>query len=383
MWKSDKNLSYYMKRLDEWLYATRDLRVREKLDDANIKSVSNIAKVILCVEVLNLALFIIFNFRGAVSPHAMQSVFQVLFCIIACLTATIFTKMLQSHRLSGDISHVKEELLVGSYYAVMSCWGMLVDARHFAAGEQMLTFYIVQMCFVCFIIMRPIFILIAMSIVFTTFFGILLVIGTGGMQPLNYIAFVVLVMISAITRYRNAVVECEKTLEITDLNQVLVRSAMFDELTGLKNRHALRDDFMNYQNRLVYIMMADIDSFKKVNDVYGHDAGDIAIREVAGSLKRTFPADSIYRFGGDEFLIILPEYKKAEFDKSIQKWTRSLYGIQIPHTMSHINCSYGFTVGTPKDAEALRGLIKEADIGLYVMKDQRKRYAAGYGMPMQ
>src|SRR5688572_15847962 len=102
--------------------------------------------------------------------------------------------------------------------------------------------------------------------------------------------------------------------ELEAFNADLTEMAHRDPLTGLRNRRALQDDVELLEARVIryghrYCMaLLDIDHFKAYNDTYGHLAGDRTLQTVAGELLRQARAgDSIYRYGGEEFLCIFPE----------------------------------------------------------------------------
>ena len=81
-----------------------------------------------------------------------------------------------------------------------------------------------------------------------------------------------------------------------------------DHLTGLPNRRALERDIeaLKWERREYALLMIDLDHFKRVNDEYGHDAGDETLRHAAKRLgARLRASDRLYRFGGDEFAILL------------------------------------------------------------------------------
>ena len=89
--------------------------------------------------------------------------------------------------------------------------------------------------------------------------------------------------------------------------------AILDPLTGLLNRHALRPRFteISHQARLtrqpVCLLLCDVDTFKEINDRYGHDRGDAVLRDVAYELRKQLRSFELaYRLGGEEFLIVLP-----------------------------------------------------------------------------
>lgn len=95
-------------------------------------------------------------------------------------------------------------------------------------------------------------------------------------------------------------------LLIRSRNKDLKRLSLTDYLTGLKNRNALFQEFANVAKLSGQVVAyLDLDRFKRVNDSYGHEAGDRVLAEIAQRLQTALPAANIYRMGGDEFLIIV------------------------------------------------------------------------------
>lgn len=163
-----------------------------------------------------------------------------------------------------------------------------------------------------------------------------------------------------------------------NLTEILKISSTTDALTGLYNRKYL-DEYIEKalsqakRNGIVYgILMIDIDFFKMVNDTYGHDVGDKAIKVLATVLKENIrEADTAFRFGGEEFLVLLYECEEAMVSNIAEK-------IRLAFEKSSIQSNNGSTfyktlsVGAsifPKDSDSLWKCIKFADIALYNAKD--------------
>lgn len=108
-----------------------------------------------------------------------------------------------------------------------------------------------------------------------------------------------------------AAVYCGKTLE----NYLLQNLSKIDRLTGLKNRHYFEQAYKlcTDNNHISSMIMCDIDYFKKVNDTYGHNGGDAVLINISNILKNSIgQSGEVIRWGGEEFLILLPDVGKDQ-----------------------------------------------------------------------
>ncbi len=161
--------------------------------------------------------------------------------------------------------------------------------------------------------------------------------------------------------------------------KVLSRISYTDELTGLNNRHRLRELFekLDGQPRHVCILFMDFDHFKLINDNIGHDAGDEALRQGARFFAGLFGNESCFRYGGDEFLILM-ENKTDEEALAKASHIKDLKKITFQDTEIPVSVSGGFASGECATSSDLRALIRMADENLYQAKETgRSRICGG------
>ncbi len=168
--------------------------------------------------------------------------------------------------------------------------------------------------------------------------------------------------------------------EVDVYRQAEVRAqhlAITDPLTNLFNRRAIKEKTAELSARSsrrgksVAFMMLDLDGFKKVNDLYGHDCGDHLLREVADRLRDTVPPSSVIaRLGGDEFgicMVFEPEYPET-VDRVAEDLIEAL---ARPVTIGEIDHSVTASIGIARpelDCDSIDVLIRRSDIALYAAK---------------
>lgn len=167
--------------------------------------------------------------------------------------------------------------------------------------------------------------------------------------------------------------------ELENLNTELISLARHDPLTGLSNRRVLEEDLETlealvgrYGHRYC-ITLLDIDHFKAYNDAYGHLAGDevlCAVSTQLGSQIRT--GDSIYRYGGEEFVCILPQQILAAGVRATERMREAVQSLNIAHPFASagvVTLSAGVATLDPELPRSAREVLKEADDALYVAKE--------------
>lgn len=203
---------------------------------------------------------------------------------------------------------------------------------------------------------------------------------TRGEDELSELAGTVNAMLSAIQKAKFELLQAQESLRF---------HAEHDSLTGVLNRRAIRDVLRRElarcrrENQTLGVMLADVDHFKRINDHYGHGAGDAVLLTVVQRISATLrPYDLVGRYGGEEFLIVAPGCD-LELTQKLAERIRSAVGdvsIDLGSEKVKVTLSIGITLGTlDSDPEFL---VAAADSGMYQAKRQgRNRVAASLELP--
>lgn len=177
-----------------------------------------------------------------------------------------------------------------------------------------------------------------------------------------------------------SVLQALRTTSLEKMNAQLANAARTDPLTGLGNRLRLNEDLALLSARLARhggtagLIIVDLDRFKTLNDASGHLAGDAALRQVAQAIRAATRADEhVYRFGGEEFLVVIDACGNAELRLVAERVVAAVRAAQVIHPANApwgmVTASAGTALvgaGQPADMdEALRS----ADAALYVAKE--------------
>lgn len=171
------------------------------------------------------------------------------------------------------------------------------------------------------------------------------------------------------------IIELRRRLE--DKSAELEEVASTDVLTGLPNRRAI-EEWANKQLRgarrhgfPVWVVIGDLDSFKEINDTFGHEAGDTVLRTFADTLRKlTRISDMCGRLGGDEFLIVISHVSATNIEVAINRFRELFASLSFPFAGQSvsISCSFGVAGSESGNYRDFDALVRKADETLYQAK---------------
>ncbi len=180
-------------------------------------------------------------------------------------------------------------------------------------------------------------------------------------------------------------------LQATKEKRFYENLALTDSLTGLYNRRVFMEVAEKELNRAMRlgepfsILMLDLDNFKKVNDTYGHDVGDIVLRHVANILKENLrKMDLIARWGGEEFIVMLPNTSLEGAYKVGEKLRKAVEQNPIElRNGEKLKITVSIGISSFRNHKSLEDIIREADIALYGAKKKGKNRVEIYKVGME
>jgi diguanylate cyclase (GGDEF)-like protein len=167
--------------------------------------------------------------------------------------------------------------------------------------------------------------------------------------------------------------------ELLRLNEELETIARLDALTGLGNRLRLNEDLTQIAGRIerhggtAGLLLMDLDRFKRLNDTMGHLAGDAALQGVAEVLRKTSRVgDGLYRYGGEEFLVILHDCDESVLEMAGQRYLTAIEAAGMPHPDNPpygvVTASAGATELSQANCTDVDAALRDSDDALYEAK---------------
>ena len=348
-------------KIKNYLFPEIDPEVQKHLDRDSMSNLYRISIAILIFETLSMLIYVYSSLRTSFKDSNIISLKLVAFCIVICIFGSILSRYLSRKE---DLQHRTVIIFKFIVFALLTVWAIISDFRHYRIHEQMLTFFTVELMTVCFFMFLPWESIILMGGAYLGLFSVLYAFdGASGIQLLNFSAMMFLSIIGMITMFHH-----QKNLAIESI-QLEKRTKMYEEishhdaLTGVWNRFALEEDEKNMVGRDITAYMIDINDFKFFNDKYGHATGDSVLKKTCDELTKLFPNGKIYRYGGDEFLVICESSDEFQYEGELH-----MFNWYNKRRRVNITLCIGKAKGTPENREEFYQLISKADELMYRIK---------------
>ncbi len=347
-------LRYLTPKADEDIQQNADRRITRNLH--------YIALIVLIVEVVTDVIYLLRRVGQDVAPESLyftQS--STLFCILMCLAAVLLSsRLLRQERLS----HTQCVLFRIVFFTLALVWSGYVDYHHYINGEHMLTIYTVLLVMVCFASFSPWMGILFIGVGHAVFFMLLYSVDKArSIIPCIYIVLMLVSMGANAVQYHNHLKVAANEIGHEKRARILESASLHDALTGLLNRLALEREAEKADGSPLAVYMIDINYFKQLNDKYGHAEGDTVLQVTGANLRMLFPGANIYRYGGDEFLVISRGPEEENYGEETYSF---IHGVQRIKVVLSIGCA----CGSPAGYDDLFALISEADRSLYRVKDK-------------
>ena len=344
------------------------------LDSENLNISQPASFIVMIVEFSFFLNTIIYAIKSGRAPSANNLFYRRLYGLLCLAAAQLFIystyhKVRKSHfkRFSLDTS-----LII--FVCSVLVFGICISIKDFIHGEQILVFITVNLFVSCLFMIKPYLAIILITGPFAVFYHMMATTnGISNATRVNYPVLMFFFIIVNIAHYQQFLRIANHNVVNHALAEQLRNASRYDFLTKLKNRTALNMDFEDSNNPNLnssfIVMLTDIDDFKIYNDTKGHHFGDELLKRLAAIMQNNFGKTHCYSYGGDEYLIVLPEIKEELFLEKIK--------IAKECTMDEFHFSGGYTHGLVSSSKDLHHLINIADQNLYNAKNTGKNQVIG------
>ena len=355
-------------KLKNALFAKADGKVEKEIDMLNVVVLRRIS--FFCA-VLETAAVIFMALGLSETDNVRISIISTAFAAVLCYAMNITLRIMNK---KNYYNHIVIVTICNSFSMLFIAWSMFVSGRKYIAGYQIIVFYAVVIALICFTVMLP---RISVSIILASFIGFYVFMYTVdkavGVQAFNYFAFMLICCGASIEKYSVTVAKVEGKIEAEELNDTFLRIMRHDTLSRVKNRTALMEDLPQFFDKKIIVLIFDLDKFKFINDNYGHLAGDRVIQEYAKIFCEVFDEESVYRYGGDEFVVVRRATTEEEFNSEIADMRVAADNLDVEGIKEKTDYSYGFSFGIVQNGNEFEELLVKADDMLYEQK--RKKHS--------
>ena len=363
--------SLFLDKIRKIFLSNRNREINFKLDLSNLTNIYFISLVVFIAKSVALIIYLVSKYFSYNNGDTYLDFYIDLFCAVLCLVVCILSGAMRKSEQYVKKHHRLINAFVGLLFVLFLIWGMFASELHYIRGQQIITFYIVELCVVMFVKLRP---LVSTHIILFSyaFYYFLLnyYIKPGGIDGYSFLMMSLFSAAVAIANYKMTVNNIRYKLKIEILNKSFMLIAEHDVVTRLKNRYSLNQKIPDYLQKKVCVALGDIDKFKSINDSLGHNKGDDVLKYVSDNFIEIFGKESVYRYGGDEFLVVSVSDDYDSFVRKLDDFNKKIANSDI--VKDGIHCTFGSVCGEAITPIDFSNMISEADSKLYIMKDKNR-----------
>lgn len=351
----------------------------QELNVQNINSIQYVSLMLGIAQIIALVLYIIIRFDNLGDYQAWSLILVLAGCAVICAVMNIWTRILKKN--DWQIVRTRPQsakVIVAFFLVLIIAWGMGASFRTFVSGQQMISFYVVMFIVVGFIHISPAMTILTIAGAFTMQYIILYLNSENStVNEYNFFMLATFMCVGAVMKNRQMVNYIEQVNMTKELNNSLEIIARHDSTTRLQNRYAFNQQISGLAGREVCLAIGDIDDFKGINDALGHLAGDTVLKHFADILLESFGHDSVFRYGGDEFIVTAVSTDLESFRNKLKKANEKFENCSLFGGRIKFSCTFGSVKDIPETAGSVYELLSKADKALYDEKTRRKAGRTG------
>lgn len=344
------------------------------LDSENLNIAVPASFIVMVIEFSLFLNTIIYTIKSGRAPSANNLFYRKLYAFLFLAAAQLFAYSTYHKIKKTHFKRFSLDLCLTIFLSSVVIFGISISLRDYLHGEQILVFLTVILFVACLFMVKPYIAIIVIPFSFALFYYLMATNkGISNATRVNYPVILGFFILVNIAHYQQFLRIANHNVVNHALAEQLRNSSRYDFLTKLKNRTALNMDFENqdnpHLNSSFIVMLTDIDDFKIFNDTKGHHFGDELLKRLASIMQNNFGKTHCYRYGGDEYLVVLPEINEELFLEKIKIAKECL--------QDNLHFSGGYTKGYVSSSEDLHTLINKADEYLYKAKNTGKNLVLG------
>lgn len=344
------------------------------LDNENLNIAHPASFIVMIVEFSLFLNTIIYVIRSGRAPSANNIFYRTLYGLMVLASAQLFAYTTY-HKIKGiPLKRFTLNTSLSIFFLFVIAFGICISIKDYINGQQILVFITIELFVACLFMVKPYLAIILIVLPFSVFYYLMYTTnGISNATRVNYPIIMGFFILVNIAHYQQFLRIANHNVVNHALAEQLRDASRYDFLTKLKNRTALNMDFEDSDNPNLnsnfIVMLTDIDDFKLYNDTKGHNFGDVLLKRLASIMQNNFGKSHCYRYGGDEYLIVMPEISENLFLEKIN--------IAKECTKDEFTFSGGYVRGKVSSSRDLHTLINKADKYLYDAKDAGKNKVLG------